>query len=206
MFIYLYVYVRVCLCWWRFVRWQPVCVCEGECATRYVLDKTTRGRQRGTCGARVWRFDFYVCTVCVCVSQDTPMLDPEPTEEEDCAFLLYIHHLSSLRSRRPSCKTWLSCCILPLFTQGSSHVNTPARHCPTWPCGCFCPWVMLSCPGANTGRLCQPSVSSLAVTAAVYPTRTQTMLNWKSYYTEHVLPDTITFCFLRELLVFAKCY
>lgn len=110
----MYVHISICvcesacLCQWRFVRWQPVRVSDGESATRYVLDNTTRGRQRGTCG--VWRFNHYLCTLCVCVSQDAPMLDAdvEPTEEE-CVFLLYIHHLSSLCSRRPSLETLLLC-------------------------------------------------------------------------------------------------
>lgn len=56
--------------------------------------------------------NMYELCVCVRVSQDTPTLEPviEPLEEE-CVSLLYIHHLSSLRSHRPSCRTLLSCCI-----------------------------------------------------------------------------------------------
>lgn len=60
---------KECVCWctyvcvrrWRFSWWQPVCVCacacEGESDTRSILDKTTRGWQRDTSGARLWRLD-----------------------------------------------------------------------------------------------------------------------------------------------------
>ncbi len=60
---YICVCVCVCVCRWRFVRWQPVCECvcarecEGVSDTRSILDKTTRGWQRDTSGAQVWRLD-----------------------------------------------------------------------------------------------------------------------------------------------------
>lgn len=50
----------VCLC---------VCVCDRERDARSVLDKTTRGGQRDTAGAQVWRLDCSVCSVCVHVSR-----------------------------------------------------------------------------------------------------------------------------------------
>lgn len=57
------------------------------------------------------------------------MLGPviEPLEEV-CVCLLCIHHLSLLRSLRPSCRTLLSYCIVPLFTLGSSSVTNTVQR------------------------------------------------------------------------------
>lgn len=183
--------VFVCVCRWRFMLWQPVCVCaracEGESDTRSIPDNTTRGWQRDRLGAHVWRLDWYVCAVCVCVPQDTPMLEPviEPLEEE-CVSLLCIHHLSLLRSHLPSCRTLLSHCIL--FTLGSSSVTTPTQYCPTWPCGCFCLAFTTMSGNLASPAFCEPTVSCLVVMVVVYPTRTQC---WKSNYMAKVLHNTM---------------
>ncbi len=47
-------------------------------------------------------------------------------EEEECVFLLYIHHLSLLRSHRPSCRTLLSYCIFPTFHPGLLFCHHPS--------------------------------------------------------------------------------
>ena len=164
----------VCVCRWRFLWWQPVwvcvclcvpCACEGESDTRSILDKN---HQRVT-KRHIWSPTLEIGLICVyCMFMRVPrythaiMLVIEPVEEE-CVFPLYIHRLSLLRSHRPSCRTLLSYCISPLFTLGSSSVTTPARHCPTWPCGCFCPeWRFFFFVNGNLQRVphsCEPTVS-----------------------------------------------
>lgn len=68
----------------------------------------------------------------LCVSQDTPLLESviEPLEEE-CVFPLLIHHLSSLRSLRPSCRTSLSHIVLTTSPPGLLFCH---RSSPTLPC------------------------------------------------------------------------
>lgn len=170
----MFMYVCVCVCRWRFLWWQPVwvcvclcvpCACEGESDTRSILDKN---HQRVT-KRHIWSPTLEIGLICVyCMCMRVPrythaiMLVIEPVEEE-CVFPLYIHRLSLLRSHRPSCRTLLSYCISPLFTLGSSSVTTPARHCPTWPCGCFCPeWRFFFFVNGNLQRVphsCEPTVS-----------------------------------------------
>lgn len=123
----MYVHIFVCVCRWRLVRWQPVCVWVWL-RKRYQIysgqnhQRVAKRHLEAKFGDRTNMYVLYV-------SQDTPMLEPviEPLEEE-CVILLCIHHLSLLRPHRPSCRTLLSYCILPLYTMGSSPVDTPAPH------------------------------------------------------------------------------
>lgn len=127
----------------------------------------------------------------------------EPLEEE-CVFLLYIHHLSSLCSHRPS----FALILLLLFTPGSSSVTNPARHWSAWPCGCLCPgWSFHNHEWKPVkSSTLWSNVSCSVVIMAVYPTRTQTVLGEKkSNYIANVLHNTMPL-FCKKLLVFAKSH
>jgi len=110
----------------------------------------------------------------LCVSQDTPLLESviEPLEEE-CVFPLLIHHLSSLRSLRPSCRTSLSHIVLTTSPPGLLFCH---RSSPTLPC------VAASAPsdafvtrlsGNPANPLLRANFSCLVVIVVVSPRRTQ---------------------------------
>lgn len=91
------------------------------------------------------------------------------------------------------------------FTLDSSAITTPAQHCPTWPCGCFCPewrfhdhewkpressalWANRFLFSGNCGCLSHKN----------------TML--KNQIVLQMYLITLCFLFHRELLVFAKSH
>lgn len=113
------------------------------------------------------------------------MLDPvdEPLEQE-CVLLLCIHHLSSLRSHRPSCTTLLSSYISPHFSLWARPLsprqpNTVQRGLVSGaaPSDAFMTTTSrnLESPPPQAGVSCR------VVTVVVYPTRTETMFEMKLY-------------------------
>lgn len=185
-------------------------VCEGECDTRCILGKTTRGRQRGTSGALVWRFDLYVCSVCVCTRV------PRYTHARSCHWAL-----GRGVCVYPCCVfTTCPCCahidpavrlrshivFYHFSPPGSSYVNTPAPNTVRRglaAASALSDAFMTMRGHQETPALCEPNVFLFGWWWWLFiPWEHRRCWKIKLYWT--CTSWHYTFLFHRELLVFAK--